>query len=127
MLVFGVYDMTTHREVALLTGNMGPVSGVAFSPDGSIIVSGNEDGTAWVWNRHTGKHIQTFEISVSILSVAISPDGKTIATGSGEESEMGSIGITLLDITTGEYLKSFGGPYEVLSVCFSPDGKNDRQ
>ena len=118
-----VYDMTIRREVALLTGNMGPVSGVAFSPDGSIIVSGNEDGTVWVWNRHTGKHIQTFEISVSILSVAISPDGKTIATGSGEESDMGSIGITLLDITTGEYLKSFGGPHEVLSVCFSPDGK----
>lgn len=118
-----IYDVTIHQEVALLTGNMGPVSSVAFSPDGSIIVSGNEDGTAWVWNRHTGKHIQTFKISVSILSVAISPDGKTIATGNGEESEMGSIGTTLLDITTGKYLKSFGGPHEVLSVCFSPDGK----
>ena len=118
-----VYDMTVHSEVALLTGNMGPVRSIAFSPDGSIIVSGNENGTAWVWNRHTGKHIQTFKISVSIFSVAISPDGKTIATGSGEEAEMGSIGTTLLDITTGEFLKSFGGPYEVLSVCFSPDGK----
>ena len=32
-----------------------------------------------------------------------------IATGSGEEEEMGSIGTILLDITTGEYLKSFGG------------------
>ena len=118
-----IYDMTTYQEVKLLTEFNSGVSSVVFSPDGNRIISGNEDGTVSLWNTHTGEHIQTFKISVSILSVAISPDGKIIATGSGEEDEMGSIGTTLLDISTGKHLRSFGGPYEVMSVCFSPDGK----
>ncbi len=117
-----VYDMTIHHEVALLTGNTGPVSSVAFSPDGSTIVSGNEDGTVWVWDAHTGEHIQTFGAADWVLSVAFSPDGKTIASGGGNVEGLGP-GIRLLDTKTGEHLKALGGPYATLSVCFSPDGK----
>lgn len=37
-----LYDMMTYQEVALLTGYTGPVSSIAFSPDRSTIISGNE-------------------------------------------------------------------------------------
>ena len=117
-----VYDMSIYHEVALLTGNTGHVSSVAFSPDGNMIISGNEDGTVWVWNTHTGEHIQTFGAADWVLSVAFSPDGKTIASGGGHLEGLGS-GIQLLDIKTGKFLKVFGGPFATLSVCFSPDGK----
>ncbi len=117
-----LYDMTIHHEVALLTGNTGPVSSVAFSPDGSTIISGNRDGTVWVWDAHTGEHIQTFSTADWVLSVAFSPDGKTIASGGGHVEGLGP-GIRLLDTKTGERLKALGGPYDTLSVCFSPDGK----
>ena len=117
-----IYDVTIHQEVALLTGNTGPVSSIAFSPDGGTIVSGNENGTVWVWNTRTGEHIQTFTTADWVLSVAFSPDGKTIASGGGHVEGLGP-GIQLLDIKTGERLKVFGGPYATLNVSFSPDGK----
>ena len=56
------------------------------------------------------------------MSVAFSPDGKTIASGGGHIEGLG-LGIELLDIKTGKGLKVFGGPYATLSVCFSPDGR----
>ena len=117
-----IYDVTIHREVALLTGNMGPISSVAFSPDGNTIISGNQDGTVWVWNTRTGAHIQTFTTADWVLSVAFSPDGNTIASGGGHVEGLGP-GIQLLDIKTGKHLEAFGGPHATLSVCFSPDGK----
>ena len=117
-----IYDVTIHREVALLTGNMGPISSVAFSPDGNTIISGNQDGTVWVWNTRTGAHIQTFTTADWVLSVAFSPDGNTIASGGGHVEGLGP-GIQLLDIKTGKHLEAFGGPYATLSVCFSPDGE----
>ena len=118
-----VYDVTIHREVTLLTENTGPVSGVAFSPDGSTIVSGYASGDILVWDVKTGKHKQTLPTEQErVSSVAFNPDGKTIASG-GACVEGMCPGITLLDTQTGERLKSFGGAYTTLSVCFSPDGK----
>ena len=118
-----IYDVTIHQEVTLLTENTGPVSGVAFSPDGSTIVSGYSDGSILVWDVKTGKHKQTLPTEQEwVRSVAFSPDGKTIASG-GACVEGMCPGITLLDTQTGERLKSFGGAYTTLSVCFSPDGK----
>ena len=118
-----IYDVTIHREVALLTENTGPVSGVAFSPDGSTIVSGYASGDILVWDVKTGKRKQALTAEQEwVSSVAFSPDGKTIASG-GACVEGMCPGITLLDTETGERLRSFGGAYTTLSICFSPDGK----
>ena len=118
-----IYDVTIHSEVALLTGNTGPISSVAFSPDGRTLVSGYEDGSVWVWDVKTGKRKQTLPAEQEWISrVAFSPDGKIIASG-GACVEGMCPGITLLDTETGEQLKSFGGAYTTLSLCFSPDGK----
>ena len=118
-----IYDVTIQREVALLTENTGPVSRIAFSPDGSTIVSGYASADILVWDVKTGKRKQNLSTEQEwVRSVAFSPDGKTIASG-GACVEGMCPGITLLDIQTGERLKSFGGTYTTLSVCFSPDGK----
>ena len=119
-----VYDMAIYHEVALLTGNMGPISSVAFSPDGNTIVSGNNDGTVWVWDAKTGEHRDTFTANADwVLSIAFSPDGKIIASGGGNVEGLGP-GIYLYDAHTGELLKTLEGhTYDTLSVCFSPDGK----
>ena len=55
-----LYDMTTYQEVALLTGNSGPVNSVAFSPDRNTIVSGSVDGTVRLWDTNTSKHRHTY-------------------------------------------------------------------
>ena len=119
-----LYDMTTYQEVALLTEyNTGTTNGVAFSPDGSTIVSGSDDGTIRLWDTDTGKHKQKFADAEWVLSVAFSPDGNTIASGGGHMEGLGD-GIYLRNAHTGKLQKTLlGHVYDTLSVCFSPDGK----
>jgi WD40 repeat protein len=38
-------------------GHSGEVQSVALSPDGSRMLSGSDDGTAWIWKLATGEHI----------------------------------------------------------------------
>jgi len=77
-----IYDVTIHQEVALLTENTGPVSGIAFSPDGSTIVSGYSSADILVWDAETGEHLKTLKGHTGgVSSVAFSPDGKVLASG----------------------------------------------
>jgi WD40 repeat protein len=96
------------------------VNSVAFSPDGSRIVSGSLDNTIRLWDAETGDAIgKPLEgHSSSVNSVAFSPDGSRIVSGSSDNT------IRLWDAETGD---AIGKPLEghssyVDSVAFSPDG-----
>lgn len=55
---------------------------LAWSPDGTHIVSGSEDNTVQIWNGHTGKRIMVFrEHTACVTAVSWSPDGQWIASG----------------------------------------------
>ena len=80
----------------VFNGNDGYVSSVAFSPDGkniltvcsaiSLSMPGSEDNTACLWDLH-GNILQVFKGHESgIRSVAFSPDGKSILTGSWDKT-----------------------------------------
>ncbi|RYP30214.1 hypothetical protein DL767_006361 [Monosporascus sp. MG133] len=65
-----------------LEGHSGRVTSVAFSPDGSRIVSGSYDHTIKIWDAKSGKEVRTLEgHGDSATSVAFSPDGNRIASG----------------------------------------------
>jgi WD40 repeat protein len=91
---------------------------VAFSKDGNILAAAYTDmaGNVRLWNVDTGKEISTFKGGETIgCSVALSPDGKTVARG-GQE-------ILLWDVASGKKknLGPSGGHF--VAVAFSPDGK----
>ena len=73
-------------------------------------------------NRVTGTHIATLkqdmtEEAAYLTSVAFSPDGKTVASGSGNNL------IQLWDVSTQQHITTLTGHTgEVSSVAFSPDG-----
>ncbi|MFN5263224.1 MAG: WD40 repeat domain-containing protein, partial [Pseudanabaena sp.] len=73
--------------------------------------------TVKLWNLE-GKELQSFKGHIErVTSVAFSPDGKTIATGSLDKT------VKLWNLE-GKELQSFIGHRDnVISVAFSPDGK----
>ena len=66
-----------------LKGHTSGVRSVAFSPDGTRIVSGSTDKTVKVWDANTGQEMLTLKGHTSgVRSVAFSSDGTRIVSGS---------------------------------------------
>ncbi|MBO2465181.1 WD40 repeat domain-containing serine/threonine protein kinase [Actinomadura violacea] len=69
-------------RVTRLTGHTGPVTAVAYAPDGSLVATASEDETARIWDTATGTSVATLTGHHDFVwSVAFGPDGKTLATG----------------------------------------------
>jgi WD40 repeat protein len=67
------------HPTAMYPGHFDEVLAVAWSPDGTRIVSGSYDGTVQIWNADGGNVVYTLRNGG--LFVAWSPDGSQIASG----------------------------------------------
>ncbi len=98
---------------------------MAFSTDGQTLVSSLMGGgePIRVWDMRTGKSLHVFggrdsKVDWEVLSVAISPDGKTMATG----TDTGSV--HLWQLPSGKKLAEVRtGIPAVNCLAFSPDGR----
>jgi WD40 repeat protein len=101
--------------VAVLSGHTDDVRSLAFSPDGTSLVSGSDDKTLILWDIQTGGVVKTFHGHTdAVTSTSISSDCTIIASGSVDKT------IHLWDIQTGECHHVIGQEEEVDWVCFSP-------
>ena len=93
-----------------------PVTDVAFSPDGTRIVSGSNDGTLRIWDAATGQQVGAplTGHSLGVRSVAFSRDGHRIISGSIDKTAR------IWDAGTGQQIGHTSG---VTGVAFSPDGR----
>ncbi|KIK64685.1 hypothetical protein GYMLUDRAFT_160895 [Collybiopsis luxurians FD-317 M1] len=102
-------------QVALLQAT-GEVHSVAYSSDGTRIVSGSSDRTVRIWDATTGTQIDDplHGHHGSVYSVAFSPDGTRIVSGT----------VRIWDATTGTQIGDplHGHDDSVRSVAYSPDG-----
>ena len=109
------YSAYRHRE---------KFTAVSFSPDGSILATGDTDNEVCLWEIHTGEQyligeqIATFtDHAETVTSVAFSPDGKTLASASLDKT------IRLWDVKARKHLKLLTGHEKGVNVlAFSPDG-----
>lgn len=91
---------------------------VALSPDG-LTVAGVNECDVQLWSPQTGelRHVLQGHIR-RLLTLAFSPDGKTLASGSFDGA------VRLWDAASGEEKRVFiGHTGGVRSIIFSPDGK----
>ena len=76
-----LYDLATLQPVRTLEGHVGGVSGVAFSPDGSRLVSAGNELAVKVWHAGTGRELLTFrDHARPVTAVGWSGDGRRVAS-----------------------------------------------
>src|SRR5262249_27220793 len=128
-----IWDATPNREALAIKAHQAPaalVTGVAFSPDGGRLAS---SGGAWTrggrergepgevkgWDARARQLLLTpAGPAAPVMSVAFSPDGGRLASGSMDRT------VKVWDAHTGQELLTIKGyDAEVLAVAFSPDGE----
>jgi WD40 repeat protein len=111
-------EVTSGRELPSLKC---AANSVAFSPDGKILAIATYDNAYLVklWDVASWRELRSLAgHSDSIRSVAFSPAGKTLASGSDDKT------VKLWDVVSGRELRSLADNSEgVVCLAFSPDGK----
>ena len=90
-------DAITGAHLSVISGDVGWVSSLIFSPDGTSLVSGGgSGGVIKLWDTQTGGVVKTFcGHTDRVASISISLDCTTIASGSWDNT------IRLWDVQTG--------------------------
>src|SRR5262249_1006100 len=110
-----LWDAGTARELRSLKGHTGPISSVAYAPDGKTLASGSADRTVRVWDVGTAKELHRFEGHHG--PVAYSRDGKRLAFVTEGNA------CRLVETVTGkDRLHRSGHLGAITALSFSPDG-----
>lgn len=125
-----LWDPHTGAELRTLVGPGNNFRQVIFGPNGKTLISIADGNTIFIWDVVTGQQQRTLSGGAqttyrSYGSIALSPDGKLLASGDEFQNE-----ITLWDFGTGKELRKFTWPLPkdssvegVDSLVFSPDGR----
>ena len=110
-----LWDVATGERRTTLTVNTDNVFTVAYSPNGSSLVSGSNDGTILLWDT------TTYELKDSLTgnpyAVAFSPDSKTLAISDNKK-------ITLWNTNSGEHQFTLTEHTDnVGNLIFNSDGR----
>ena len=108
-------DAITGSQTAVLSGHTNIVQSLAFSSDGTFLVSGSDDHTLKLWDVQTGGVIKTFRGHTHfVMSVSISSDCTMIASGSFDKA------MRLWDVRSGECCRITKQQEHMDCICFSP-------
>jgi WD40 repeat protein len=101
----------------LLKAHKGRVTALAYSPDGTTLVTGGDDRKVRLWGLEGSERLVLKGHPATVYAAAFSPDGSLLATGGGLGSlKLWDSGGNLLATLSGHLLM-------VGTLAFSPDGR----
>ncbi|HEY4384495.1 MAG TPA: hypothetical protein VGN34_08500, partial [Ktedonobacteraceae bacterium] len=114
-----VWDLSTGKEVYILTGHKNGINRVAISADGQILASGSDDNTTKVWDLSTGKPVHTLTGHTGgIWGIVISADRRVLVSGSADQT------IKVWDLSTGKEMRTLTGHTgAIYCVAISANGQ----
>lgn len=111
------------HPLRIFAGHLSDVECVRFHPNSNYILTGSADRSLRLWDVQRGKCVRVFTAghpttAANILSVAVSPDGQTAASGADDGS------IVVWDLGSGGVIKRYGRAATGVSggVSVSNDG-----
>lgn len=120
--------VSVQKPIKELTGHKEWIQGLAQSQDGTRLVSGDDQGVIIVWDLPAGKELLRWQCKHWVRSLAISPDGKTVAASQhvpGRNKLVVPPSFHFWDADTGkmkvDLTKEITGGMS--AVAYSPDGK----
>ncbi len=108
-------------DASVLTayGHSGAVLGVAYTPDGSRLLTASSDGTARVWDARTGvPRLELVGHTGPVTGIGSTPDGRLAVTSSSDNTAR------VWDLRTASTVRELQGhTAAVTTVALFPDGK----
>jgi WD40 repeat protein len=98
----------------------GPVEAVAYSADGTKVIScgGPADCTVRLWDSLKGKQLWQRKLEQPVRAVAVARDGKWLAAGGDDRK------VRLLELATGKEFRLFAGHTgAIAALAITPDGQ----
>jgi Tol biopolymer transport system component len=102
-----------------LSGPQKPLECVAFSPDGTQLITGGQDNTLKLWDAKTGRELHTLKgHSGAVHNVSYRPDGGQLASASEDGT------VKIWDAYTGANIRTLKtNGIRMNSVAYHPDGR----
>ncbi|MFO0810846.1 MAG: WD40 repeat domain-containing protein [Gemmataceae bacterium] len=113
-----IADAATGQQLAPLSGHRKNLTTVTFSPDSSLLATGDIEGCIGLWELPGGVQ-RHFDIARNgaTHALAFAPDGLLLASGGRDRA------IHLWDLSGRELRKLVGHTGEVCSLAFAADGR----
>lgn len=102
-----------------LRGHTGPISRLAWFPDGTRLASASLDGTVRIWNVRDGSLWKTLSRHQGqVLALVVTPDGRRLISASADTT------LKVWDLRTGAAIQTLRGHTNfVTGVAVLPDGR----
>ena len=118
------------KSARTLEGHKDWILGLAMTPDGATLVSGDDGGNVVLWDRAEGKEKSRFKVKGWVFALAISPDAKQLLVSERIPLVFDSgryAAVKLWDAATGQVQHDLSKDYSkegvIGSAAYSPDGK----
>eukprot|EP00466_Bigelowiella_natans_P010548 jgi/Bigna1/87845/estExt_fgenesh1_pg.C_250009 len=119
-----VLDLVNHKSRTLPFENRRNISRLCLSPDGSTLISVDENGGALLVNFHKAVVLCQFQFKAKVLDLQFSPDMKFIAVTSEQHIQIWKAPPLVSQFRPFHLIRTFTGHYDdVLCLTWSPDSK----